>query len=90
MKAFWVMWLLGLVWAGSEGEVVALDTPALGVPPTSSEEIDVRVEALTTTLRCPVCQGLNVAESRSEAALAMQARIRELVVQGYTQQQVVD
>jgi len=90
MKALWAVWLMGLAWAGSEEEVIALDTPALGVPPATSEEIDVRVEALTTSLRCPVCQGLNVAESRSEAALAMQSRIRELVVQGYTQQQVVD
>jgi len=81
--------MVGVAWSSSDEAAVGLDTPALGVPPATEVEVDAQVEVLTTRLRCPVCQGLNVAESRSEAALAMKARIRELVAQGYTQDQVV-
>ncbi len=90
MRALWIICLVGVAWSGSDEGGVGLDAPALGVPPATEADIDARVEALTTRLRCPVCQGLNVAESRSEAALAMKARIRELVTQGYTQDQVVE
>ncbi|MFT6146642.1 MAG: cytochrome c-type biogenesis protein CcmH [Myxococcota bacterium] len=65
--------------------IVGVD-PA-GTPPTA----DV-VEALTVDiaeeLRCPVCQGLSVADSQTETAVAMFDRIRELVRLGYTEQQI--
>ena len=85
-------WLVAL-WcfvmpAGAE-EVPGLDVAPAG-PPPSAEEVEEGVYQLTTRLRCPVCQGLNVAESRSEAAVAMQGRIHELVSLGYSQNQVVD
>ena len=41
-------------------------------------------------MRCPVCQALSVADSNSEAAKMFQARIRELVAAGYTDEQVQD
>jgi cytochrome c-type biogenesis protein CcmH len=90
VRALWTLWLALMTVVAGETPDVGLGTPALGVPSTSTTEIDARVKALTTRLRCPVCQGLNVAESRSEAARAMKARIRELVAQGYTQEQVVE
>jgi cytochrome c-type biogenesis protein CcmH len=46
--------------------------------------------ALAHRLRCPVCQGLSVADSTSEAALGMKARITELVRLGYTDEQITD
>jgi len=79
------MVLLGV--AGAE-EVPGLEAaPAEPVP--SAMVLKKRVYSLTTRLRCPVCQGLNVAESRSEAAVAMQARIGELVSLGYSEDQVI-
>ena len=72
---------------------LALD-PGVGVepfadPPTA-EQADALTEELARNLRCPVCQGLSVQDSSADAAVAMKARIRELVEQGYTEDQVVD
>ncbi len=47
-------------------------------------------EALATKLRCPVCQGLSVNDSKAEAAVAMKHRIEELVAEGYSEEQIVD
>jgi len=69
-------------------EIPGLETAPAG-PPPSAEELEERVYGLTTRLRCPVCQGLNVAESRSETALAMKGRIQELVSLGYSSDQIV-
>jgi len=70
-----------------------LDT-TIGEPPMldSSEIVDVegRSYALAKILRCPVCQGLSVADSRSDAAVAMKDRIRELVEMGYSDEQIID
>ena len=67
-----------------------LEVEPFGDPPPTAEVHDARVDTLTRRLRCPVCQGLNVAESRSEAAVAMQERIGELVSLGYTEDQILD
>ena len=80
-------WMVLLGIAGAE-EVPGLEAAPAG-PAPSATVLKERVHSLTTRLRCPVCQGLNVAESRSEAAMAMQARIRELVTLGYSEAQVI-
>ncbi|MBS3942443.1 MAG: cytochrome c-type biogenesis protein CcmH, partial [Actinobacteria bacterium] len=48
-----------------------------------------RAEQLAAGLRCPVCQSESVADSRSETALAMRARIDELVAQGWSDERIV-
>ncbi|MTV27614.1 cytochrome c-type biogenesis protein CcmH [Nitriliruptoraceae bacterium ZYF776] len=49
-----------------------------------------RVTDLGHQLRCPVCQSESVADSRSDTALAMQARIGELVDDGWSDEQILD
>lgn len=62
-----------------------------GVPPGPPPPAD-RVQQLAydigVHLRCPVCQGLSVADSTSPAAVAMQNRVRELVAAGYDEAQI--
>jgi len=41
-------------------------------------------------LRCPVCQGLSIADSNAEGAVMIQNRIEEMVAAGYDQQQIQD
>tara|TARA_B100000925_G_C21895263_1_gene424688 strand:- start:275 stop:847 length:573 start_codon:yes stop_codon:yes gene_type:complete len=58
--------------------------------PPSKLEVEERTYDLSKKLRCPVCQGLSVADSRSDAAVAMKMRIQDLVEQGYSDDQIVN
>lgn len=60
-----------------------------GVPPPAKDVPDLAYR-IGQQLRCPVCQGLSVADSTSPAAVNMQRRIRELVAAGYDEQQIKD
>ncbi|MBA2321177.1 MAG: cytochrome c-type biogenesis protein CcmH [Deltaproteobacteria bacterium] len=68
------------------GEIPGL--PPGPVPP--AQEIAPRAHRLAKHLRCPVCQGMSVADSTSEAAVQFQRRIRELVSLGYDDAQITD
>jgi cytochrome c-type biogenesis protein CcmH len=61
----------------------------LGLLLAEPREVD-RVEALASELRCPVCQSESVADSPSQTARDMQARIAELVEAGHTDEEIVD
>lgn len=64
-----------------------------GIPPgpaPAADLVDPQTHEIARTLRCPVCQGLSVADSTSEAAVMFQRRIRELVAAGYTDDQIRD
>lgn len=58
--------------------------------PVSGAELESRTMELAKGLRCPVCQGMSVADSSAEAAVNMKSRIEDLVRQGYSDEQVVD
>lgn len=51
--------------------------------------LDAETQRVALLLRCPVCQGLSVAESPSQMALNMRAQVRELVAAGYDEEQVL-
>jgi cytochrome c-type biogenesis protein CcmH len=40
-------------------------------------------------LRCPVCQGLSVADSPAPMAVNMKEQVRELLARGYSEQQIL-
>lgn len=65
-----------------------------GLPPPagpglSGVALEEATESLASQLRCPVCQGLSVADSPSESAQAMRAQIRQLLAEGYSPDQIV-
>ncbi len=66
-----------------------MDEPPAYAPPDTAV-VDQRTYEIARKMRCPVCQGESVAESRSEAAIAFRERIRELVAAGYSEQQITD
>lgn len=76
--------------SGSSAEEVGLLSEEPILEPPSSEEVETRTYELGKILRCPVCQGLSVADSRSDAAVAMKNRIKELVVLGYADEQIIN
>jgi cytochrome c-type biogenesis protein CcmH len=78
---------------GREANVSGAD-PAfvVGVPkgaPLEGRALDARTEDIASLLRCPVCQGLSVADSPATMAQNMRAEVRGLVAQGYTEDQVL-
>ena len=52
-------------------------------------ELEARTAEVAALLRCPVCQGLSVADSPSTAAQNMRHQIRDLLAAGYDGQQVM-
>ena len=75
-------WVLGLVlasYAPQQAGSALLDPPR-----------EARVQALGKQLRCPMCQGLSIADSGSSAARAQMDKVRELVAAGKTDQQIRD
>ncbi|MCB9794077.1 MAG: cytochrome c-type biogenesis protein CcmH [Alphaproteobacteria bacterium] len=89
-------WLLLLALAsGPPALAEELIIAGQAVPPATAPlgdqvEIDARTHALSKGLRCPVCQGLSVADSSSDAAVNMKNRIRELIAAGYSEAQIED
>ena len=47
-----------------------------------------RVDRIAAELRCPVCQGLSVADSPSETARSMRALVTERVAEGRTDDEI--
>ena len=57
--------------------------------PLAGEPLFRRTNELAALLRCPVCQGLSVADSPSEMAVNMKAQVKELLARGYTEEQIL-
>ena len=51
--------------------------------------LDRRTMEIASLLRCPVCQGMSVADSPSTVALDMKAQVRELLARGYSEEQIL-
>ncbi|MAY80135.1 MAG: hypothetical protein CL930_05035 [Deltaproteobacteria bacterium] len=69
--------------------LVQLPDLPLEDPPSEAIAAE-RTKRLQHALRCPVCQGLSVADSPADAARAMGDRIEELVEEGYTEEQITE
>lgn len=75
----------GPAWEMEQG--LPSDLPPPG-PAPASEDVERITYDVASGLRCPVCQGLSVADSPSHTAVAMKDRVRFLVQVGYTPEQI--
>lgn len=57
--------------------------------PLSGAALETRAHQVGALLRCPVCQGLSVADSPSGMAQNMRAQVRDLVAAGFDQEQIL-
>ena len=67
--------------------------PFVGPPrgtPLTGAALETQTHALASMLRCPVCQGLSIADSPSEMAVNMRGQVRELLQRGFTQEQILN
>jgi cytochrome c-type biogenesis protein CcmH len=71
----------------AERDVALLGEPA--GPPLAGIELDLATEQVASRMRCPVCQGLSVADSHTDSAQAMRTKARELLSRGYSHEQVL-
>lgn len=66
---------------------------SVGAPkgaPLAGAALDRRTNEVAAMLRCPVCQGMSVADSPSTVALDMKQQVHDMVARGYTQEQILD
>lgn len=71
---------------GVEGEAL------IGEPqgrPLSGEELERVTNEVSSLMRCPVCQGLSVADSPTPSAIAMKEEVRQFLAAGYTRDQIL-
>jgi cytochrome c-type biogenesis protein CcmH len=84
--------LLGLA-AYAGAQTPAADPSSVVGPPRGAQlqggPLDARTKEVAALLRCPVCQGLSVADSPSEMAVSMRHQVRDLVAAGYDQEQIL-
>lgn len=57
--------------------------------PLSGPALEAMAHEVAAVLRCPVCQGLSVADSPTELARNMKQQVRELLAAGYDREQVL-
>jgi cytochrome c-type biogenesis protein CcmH len=57
--------------------------------PVTGAELTRRSTEVAGLLRCPVCQGMSVADSPAEMAINMKAQVHELLARGYTEEQIL-
>lgn len=55
-----------------------------------SPKLELRAQRIGKKLRCPVCQGMSIADSPSSMARAQLDKVRDLVVQGKSDQEILD
>lgn len=75
-------------------EVMPIADPSTVVGPPragklAGEALEKRTQEVAALLRCPVCQGLSVADSPSTMATNMRGQVRDLVAAGYDQEQIL-
>lgn len=58
------------------------------ITPPQGDELARQTQEIASTLRCPVCQGLSVADSPSEMAVNMKTEVRDMLARGYTREQI--
>lgn len=85
----WLGWMLA--W-GSWGLLQASWTQAApaSAPAAWQAQVDERVLHLTEQLRCLVCQNQTIADSHADLALDLKQQVHEKLVQGWSDEQVID
>ena len=73
---------------------LGIDAAALiGTPdatPLTGEDLKREAREVASKLRCPICQGLSVADSPTASAVAMMSQVRDLLADGYSEELILN
>jgi len=69
------------------GVIAVLGRPEEAAP--GEAVLTERATDIAAKLRCPVCQGVSIADSPSGMATKMRGQVRDLVAKGYSEEQVM-
>jgi cytochrome c-type biogenesis protein CcmH len=83
------IFLLLLITSTAAPDASTFVGPPKGTPITGPQ-LDTMTNDVASLLRCPVCQGMSVADSPAEMAVNMKKQVRELLARGYTRDQILD
>lgn len=75
--------------ASAQAPAATAQEPAPLGPPLSGAALDQATEEVASLMRCPVCQGLSVADSPASSAVDLKAEVRRQLAAGYTRDQVL-
>ena len=78
---------------GQEAPIGAANWDLVGEPagpPLSGPELDLITEDVAGIMRCPVCQGLSIADSPTALAMAMKSEVKDMLSKGYSESQVLE
>lgn len=73
--------------------MLVMASPALAVQPDEvldDPELEARAREISSVLRCPVCQAENIDESNADLSRDLRLLVRDRLVAGDSDQQVVD
>ena len=84
----WVLVLLACLSLLTPLRARAAAGPAQAEVGSSSPDLEERVRAVASELRCVVCQNLSVADSPSDLAKEMRNLVRDLLQQGKTPEEI--
>ena len=92
-RAAFALVALGVAAAAARAQGSAEDPARVVGPPRGQRlqgaALEARADEVAGLLRCPVCQGLSVADSPSTMASNMRAQVKELVAAGYDEEQIL-
>ena len=71
--------------------LLAVAAWAKDAPPAAADPaLEARMIAITSELRCLVCQNQTIADSHADLAVDLREEVRELLQRGQTEQQILD
>ncbi len=74
--------------SGLDANVIAVLGPPEGGTLSESAVNELAAD-IAAKVRCPVCQGVSIADSPSGMATKMREQVRDLVAKGYSEEQVI-
>ena len=83
-----VLAIVALAIGGSAARSQTAPAPANATPGAAAYRLDDSVRAVSTQLRCPVCQGESIQESPADLAKEMRRLVRDQLAAGRTTEEV--